>query len=216
MELTAVPDPDALTAALLQLSEHAALLSALEARCKAHAAETGERIAALTAVANAIKTTADGQAEILTGLTGLTSRVDDLAARLDQVHPPGEDDLEAGYRPGAQPRFWQLQGPARDQAVARLRAWVEQVYQPGYGHLAAALAGCWEQHPLCLYTLDWLSELWSVLYLDPCRTPGILAGQAEWQTRLLAAAADEMTRETTRCGHAPSRTSRSMTAQPRP
>jgi hypothetical protein len=214
VELT--PDPDALTAALLQLSEHASLLSALDARCKAHAAETGERIAALTALANAIKTTADGQAAILAGLTALTSRVDDLAARLDQVHPDDDGDPTPAYRPGAQPRFWQLQGPARDQAVTRLRAWVDQVYQPGYGHLAAALARCWEQHPLCLYTLDWLSELWSALYLDPCRTPGTLAGQAEWQTRLLAAAADEMTRETTRCGHAPSRTSRSMTAQPRP
>jgi hypothetical protein len=214
MELT--PDPDALTAALLQLSEHASLLSALDARHKAHAAETGERIAALTALANALKTTADGQAEILAGLTGLTSRVDDLAARLDQVHPAGEDDLIPEYRPGAQPRFWQLQGPAREHAVARLCAWVDQVYRPGYGHLAGALAVCWEQHPLCLYTLDWLSELWSVLYLDPCRTPGTLAGQAEWQIRLLTAAADQMTRETTRCGHSPARASRLTPAEARP
>ena len=43
-------------------------------------------------------------------------------------------------------------------------------------------------------TLDWLSELWQVLYLRARRTPGILVSQAEWQTRLLSAAADQMRR----------------------
>ena len=95
-----------------------------------------------------------------------------------------------------------MDDPARETATTRLRAWVEQIYRPGYGHLAAALAACWDQHPLCLYTLDWLSELWSVLYLQPRRTAGTLAGQAEWQTRLLSAAADQMARETRRCAHA--------------
>ena len=37
---------------------------------------------------------------------------------------------------------------------------------------------CWEQHPLCLYTLDWLSELWSVLYLDPGPQRRTLAAQS--------------------------------------
>jgi hypothetical protein len=112
------------------------------------------------------------------------------------------------YQPADSPRFWKLDGPAREDAIARLRAWVEQVYRPGYGHLAGVLGGCWEQHPLCLYTLDWLSELWSVLYLQPGRNTGTLAGQAEWQTRLLTAAAEQMTRETSRCQHAASRNSR--------
>jgi hypothetical protein len=82
---------------------------------------------------------------------------------------------------------------------------VEQVYRPGYGHLAASLGECWEQHPLCLYILDWLSELWSVLYLAPARTAGTLAGQAEWHTRLLAAAAEQLARETRGCTHGTSR-----------
>jgi hypothetical protein len=82
---------------------------------------------------------------------------------------------------------------------------VEQVYRPGYGHLAASLGDCWEQHPLCLYILDWLSELWSVLYLAPARTAGTLAGQAEWHTRLLAAAAEQLARETRRCAHSTAR-----------
>ncbi len=75
------------------------------------------------------------------------------------------------------------------------------MYRPGYGHLAASLGECWEQHPLCLYILDWLSELWSVLYLPPGRTAGTLAGQAEWHTRLLAAAAEQLARETRGCAH---------------
>ena len=83
----------------------------------------------------------------------------------------------------------------------RLRAWVEQIYLPGYGHLAAALPPCWEHHLLCLYTLDWLSELWSALYLDTRpRHAARLAAQAEWQTRLLPAAADQMA-STHRCQH---------------
>ena len=76
------------------------------------------------------------------------------------------------------------------------------MYRPGYGHLAASLGDCWDQHPLCLYILDWLSELWSVLYLAPARTAGTLAGQAEWHTRLLAAAAEQLARETRGCAHA--------------
>ena len=45
-------------------------------------------------------------------------------------------------------------------------------------------------------------ELWSVLYLPPERTAPVLASQAEWQTRLLPALAEQMHLETTRCQHA--------------
>ena len=65
------------------------------------------------------------------------------------------------------------------------------------------LAPCWEQHPLCLYMLDWLSEMWSVLYLTPRRTGGSLAAQGEWQTRLLPAAVEQMYMETSDCEHSP-------------
>jgi hypothetical protein len=197
-------EPDGLTAALLQLSAHAEKLSALDHREAGHTAEIGDRIATLTTLANAMKRTLDGQAEILSGLAGLDVQVAGLAARFDEI-APGDDGELAVYQPSASPRFWKLDGQARQDAIAKLRAWVEQVYRPGYGHLAAALGGCWEQHLLCLYALDWLSELWSVLYLQPRRTTGALAGQAEWQTRLLTAAAEQMTRETSRCEHAATR-----------
>ncbi len=91
------------------------------------------------------------------------------------------------------------------ETAGKLRAWVEDVYRPGYGHLAGSLGDCWDQHPLCLYILDWLSELWSVLYLAPARTPATLAGQAEWNTRLLPAAAEQLARETRGCAHASAR-----------
>ena len=84
--------------------------------------------------------------------------------------------LPPGYRagPGHQAKWlWrtlraaELAGldPAaadRQEPIARLQAWVEQVYRPGYGHLAAALAPCWTSHDLCLYGLDILADLWSV------------------------------------------------------
>ena len=81
------------------------------------------------------------------------------------------------------------------------RGWVEQVYQPGYGHLAATLGPCWPAHDLCLYGLDILAELWSVLYLQPRRTPGLLTAQAEYQARILPALAGQLRLETAHCGH---------------
>jgi hypothetical protein len=204
VELTAMAEPEGLAAALLQLSAQAEKLSDLDHREARHNAEIRNRITALTSMASAMKSTLAGQAEILTGLTGLNAQVAELATRIDEI-APGDDGELAVYQPSASPRFWKLDGLARQDAITRLRAWVEQIYRPGYGHLSAALGGCWEQHPLCLYTLDWLSELWSVLYLQPRRTTGTLAGQAEWQTRLLTAAAEQLTRETSRCQHAAAR-----------
>jgi hypothetical protein len=206
MELSATPDPDALAAALIGLSEQAGRLADLDAREAGHAAGAAERITALNTLANAMKGTLDDQAEILAGLTSLASQVKGIEARLDEIAPAEDGDGEpGGYQPRPSPRFWKLDGPARDAAIMGLRAWVEQVYRPGYGQLAALLGDCWQEHPLCLYTLDWLSELWQVLYLQPRRTTGTLAGQAEWQTRLLTAATEQMTRETSRCQHAVTR-----------
>ena len=114
------------------------------------------------------------------------------------------DELQAethGYGPVAAPRFWLIEGDERAAAIARLAAWVEQVFRPCYGHLASSLAPCWPQHPLALMTLDWLSELWSVLYLTDRRSASVLSGQAEWTSRLLPAAAETLRHETTSCQH---------------
>ncbi len=106
-----------------------------------------------------------------------------------------------GYHPEPAPEWWKLPADGRAEPIARLRAWVEQVYQPGYGHLAATLGPCWEAHDLCLYGLDIAAGLWSVLYLQPHRTPGLLSAQAEYQARILPALADQLRVETAHCSH---------------
>ena len=100
------------------------------------------------------------------------------------------------------PKWWKLPADQRREPLSRLRAWVEQVYRPGYGHLAAALGPCWEAHDLCLYGLDILAELWSVLYLQDQRSAGLLSAQAEYQARILPALSGQFMTETTGCGHA--------------
>jgi len=99
------------------------------------------------------------------------------------------------------PRYCSNSPTTTTSSVARLQAWVEQVYRPGYGHLAATLAPCWSSHDLCLYGLDILSDLWSVLYLQPERTPRTLYAQAEYQARILPALAAQLVTETSGCGH---------------
>jgi hypothetical protein len=196
-------ESEGLTAVLLQLAGITQKLSELDQRQAGDARALTERIASLGSLVSELKGATASHAEALAALDGLHRQVADLAAKASE-HAPGDGEAPA-YQPSAAPRFWKLAGPARDQAVGKLRAWVEQVYRPGYGHLAASLGECWEQHPLCLYILDWLSELWSVFYLSPARTQGTLAGQAEWHTRLLVAAAEQLARETRGCAHGTAR-----------
>jgi hypothetical protein len=202
---------DALTAALIQITQHAERLAALDEREAAHHQQVDGRLTALaqqlaetTGAVTEVQATAGRQAAILGSLDGLDQQVAALTAKLTDLVPArerrdgGDDDF---YQPAPTARWWKLTGDEREQALARLRAWVEQIYRPGFGHLAAALGPCWDQHPLCLYGLDWLMELWSLLYLAPDRTTATVASQAEWQTRLLPALAEQMYLETTRCQH---------------
>jgi hypothetical protein len=181
-------EPEGMTAVLLQLAGLTQQLSALDERQAGDARDLANRIAAVAALVHQLQGTTASHARALAALDGLDRQV-------------AGDGEQHGYQPSAAPKFWRLDGPAREAAIGKLRAWVEQVYRPGYGHLAVSLGDCWEQHPLCLYILDWLSELWSVLYLAPARTSGTLAGQAEWHTRLLTAAAEQLVRETRGCAH---------------
>ena len=137
-----------------------------------------------------------GHSEQITALTGQLAELTGLIAQLT----PGDTD-SGRYQPGPAPPWWKLAAADRAEPLARLRAWVEQVYRPGYGHLAATLASCWEAHDLCLYGLDIAAALWSVLYLQPERTPGLVSAQAEYQARILPALADQLRVETARCGH---------------
>jgi hypothetical protein len=194
------PD-ETLTAALIQISGHAERIAILDGRYQQLANDLSTVAAEAASAAGG---GAPGQADVLASLDALDRQVGALSARLATLADSEEQDYgSAGrYQPLPSQRWWQITGPERETSLGRLRAWVSHVYRPSYGQLAALLPPCWEEHPLCLYALDWLSELWSVLYLTAERTPEILAAQAEWQTRLLPAAADQMAVEADGCQHA--------------
>ena len=141
-------------------------------------------------------------ADLADQAAGIGRTLHDHTAALAQLTATSQAAAESdSYCPGPAPAWWKLAADGRQEPVARLRAWVEQVYRPGYGHLAAGLGPCWPAHDLCLYGLDIASELWSVLYLQPARGPALLSAQAEYQARILPALADQLRIETSRCGH---------------
>ncbi len=176
-------NPDPITAIVDQLAACAEQLTRLDARETEHTTAVTGRLTQLTDLT-----------------TGLGRRLDDHAAALAQLTTdPGADPH--GYAPDPAPAWAELTAAGRQEPIARLRAWVEQVYRPGYGHLAAMLGPCWASHDLCLYGLDILSALWSVLYLQPARSPALLSAQAEYQARILPALATQLRAETAHCGH---------------
>jgi hypothetical protein len=210
MTATGPGSGSAVTAVLLQVTEHAERLAALDEReagryqqITAQLAELATHLASTRERVDAVQADTARQGAIIDALDGLDQHVTELATRVTQLAGGGGAGAGGGdrYQPVPAPRWWALDGTEREDALARLRAWVSQVYRAGYGHLAASLGTCWEQHPLCLYGLDWLMELWSALYLADERDPRILASQAEWQARLLPALAAQMHAETSRCQH---------------
>ena len=127
--------------------------------------------------------------------------VEEHAAALTRLTATNQTARTATVTAPSQHRRGGSWRPTTGEPIARLRGWVEQVYRPGYGHLAAGLGPCWPAHDLCLYALDIASELWSVLYLQPDRSPALLSAQAEYQARILPALADQLRIETNTCGH---------------
>jgi len=196
---------DQLAAHREQIAQHREQIAQLGDREAVHFATLSEKLAEITGLLTGIAGKVKDHSAALARLEALDRKVADLVAQVAGTGStePGAD----GYRPGPAPKWWKLRGQARQDAIARLRAWVEQVYRPGYGQLAATLGPCWEAHDLCLYGLDIASDLWSVLYLQDKRTPGLLSAQAEYQTRILPAIAEQLMAETSRCGHARARRS---------
>jgi len=189
--------PDPLTAALDQLATHHEHISRLDTREETHFAALTEQLAEITDLVSAVGRTLDDSTIALARLQALDHQVAELTA---QLTGPGADD-PGSHQPGPAPTWWKLTASERQAPLAQLRAWVDQVYRPGYGHLAATLSPCWESHDLCLYVMDILSQLWSALYLQPQRSAGLLSAQAEYQARLLPALAEQLRAETNRCGH---------------
>lgn len=124
-------------------------------------------------------------------------RLNDLAGALLAKKQAEED----AYEPVPAPRWWQATRDERAEAIGRLRAWVETVFRPGYGHLARKMRPCWDQHDLCLYVLDWLSESWTVIHYPDERDTGLLWTSMDWHTRFLPAAAALLEAETESCDH---------------
>lgn len=190
---------DPIPAALDQLAAHREQIEQLDQREAGHHATTGQRLTEIADLLTDIRGTLHDHHTALAKLTDLARPIHEAAISPDSAESGTGD---GGYQPVPAPRWWKLTPAERQEPAARLRAWVEQVYRPGYGQLAAALGPCWESHDLCLYALDLLAELWSVLYLAGKRTPALLTAQAEYQARLLPALAEQLQAETSRCGHA--------------
>jgi hypothetical protein len=184
---------DPITAALQELAAQQELLTQLDARETSHFTALSKRLAELTDLITGIGHSLEDDTAVLARLDTLDRQVADLSAQL-------VTDL-GGYHPEPAPTWWKLAAASRQEPIARLHAWVEQVYRPGYGHLAARLGTCWPSHDLCLYGLDILSGLWSVLYLPPTRTAKLLSAQAEYQARIVPALAAQLVAETSTCGH---------------
>ena len=158
-------------------------------------AEIGEKLAALERLVEELGAGIRKQAERTAQLQVLEEAMAALTARVSEVLPD-EQGSSRVYAPRPAPRWWNLAGEAREAEIGRLRGFVEHVYRPGFGHLAARLRPCWELHDLCLYCLDIAAELHAVLYLQSRRTVSLLNGQAEYATRVLPALADLMSIET--------------------
>ena len=193
-------EPEGLTAVLLQLAGITQKLAELDQRQASGSRELQQRVTAIAALASELKATTASHAQALAALDGLDRQVADLAATAAS-HPAGSDGDAAAYQPPAHRGSGSSTARPARRPSAGCGPGSSRSTGPATATWRPASAGCWEQHPLCLYILDWLSELWSVLYLAPARTQGTLAGQAEWHTRLLAAAAGQLARETRGCAH---------------
>jgi hypothetical protein len=194
-DLTMPTDP--LTAVLDQLAAQGERIGEVDAREAANRAALTGQLAQLAGMITTIGRALAEDTTAMARLEALDRQVAELARRL-----PGRDDPdgEEGYQPHQAPAWWQQTATERKTPIAELRDWAEHVYRPGYGHLVT-LGPCWPQHDLCLYALDILSQLWSVLYLQPDRSASLLSAQAEYQARILPALSAQMTTETTSCDH---------------
>jgi len=186
------PEGDGLAAALMQLAELSRLIGQVDGReadhfvtIRARLREMGAQLATITEVA-----------EVVAVVSQTVAGIEDRVEALEDPGPEGK-----GYVPIPAPRWFELQGDDRAEAITRLRSWVETVFRPGMGKPGGQLPACWAEHEFCLYQMDVLSELYSVLWLQPRRSASMLSGQADWLTRLLPAIADLMAREAAGCEH---------------
>jgi hypothetical protein len=190
-----------LPGALVQMRRLAEQFGALDSREADHHQDVREAMTGLGESVDDLRSTVSGHGDALGSVDELAVKLAGLAAAIEPLLPPEPGPV---YHPAPPPKWWTpgfLDSEEGTEALARLRAWVRGIYRTQYGHLAARLGECWDRHPLCLIELDWVSELWQVLYIRANRTAGVLSSQAEFSTRFLPAVAGQLATETTSCEH---------------
>ena len=171
-------------------------------------AELGEALASadgrlgeLATVVRGVRGTQAAQGELLEGLAQIRADLASLRARFNAVFPPERNDGSQFYDPPPSIRPWELDDAGIAEVINYLGDWVDKIYRPAFGHIAARLPPCWNQHWLCITVIDVLSELHKVLWMQPVRLAGTLSGQAEFLTRLAPALAELMAAERKGCEH---------------
>lgn len=166
--------------------------------------------------------------EILAGIEGqdaLETIVGELARQVDETREvqavqvemwadmfPPEQPIAGVHRPPPSPRLNTMTPDEFSALLDRLNNWVDNIYRPQFGFLAAMLDPCWAKHGLCLRMLDVLSEIDLTDYIQPRRDRRKLDQQAEFYIRQLYTAANIMAEETADCRKA----QRHMPRQVRP
>jgi hypothetical protein len=204
---------------LLKLTETVEKLTRLDVREFTHYHEHDAKLSMLGARLTEHR-------QMLAALDGFPDQVAELAAKVTAAETAqaeggsaegegGKDDTDVPYwLPRPTFPWWETyddpaltpekRQAALDERTARLKtiiAWVDDIFRPGYGQIAAALPDCWPEHPILVHVLDTLTELWKYLYLSPKRGPGTLRDQAELQTRYLPAYAEQFRAEAKACEH---------------
>lgn len=180
-------EQDASGRAAQQARDHAASITKIRAdldQLASRARQADERLTESTAL-----------------MTRLSSQLATAPAKPGRGDTPGKGEE---YQPEPGPPWWRAGDPdagiACASTTARLRDWVHDIYRPVYGHLAARLPACWDQHPLCLAILDVLHEAWCLLYLPGTeRDARTVLAQLDWLTRPLIQATDIMAADTRSC-----------------
>jgi hypothetical protein len=111
-----MPEPEGLSAALPQISEHSGRIAAIDEREGSHFREVGGCLADLRTLVDAMRGALTDQADILAAVQRLDEQVTTLTSRVEEI-APDEDGAAPTYRPIPSPRWWSLDDDAREQAL---------------------------------------------------------------------------------------------------
>ena len=137
-----VSTPDSgVTAVLLRMQQLAERFGGLDEREGEHFRDVSEALTGLARRSTSCAAPSPAKARSRVAQGG--EREARRARRCDRAAPATR--AGALYYPAPSIRWWapDLSDEDRAKAMARLRNWVEVIYRPHYGHLAAKLSDCW-------------------------------------------------------------------------